>query len=232
MILSPSPSAPARNAAKPRPSSIKAKIKERILDAFGVQRRLPEGNGLLLTFDDGPDPETTPAVLHLLAEFGAKAVFFIVGNRIPKAPHVLARILAEGHSIGNHTYLHPLDRVPPLAAYYRDVKQCQAVIESHTGRRPILFRPPMGRLTLGSLVAPRLAGLRTMLWSVDVDDWTLRNETDSVAAGRRLAASAAPGDIVLLHDDNPCVLTVLETALPQLRTRRLDLGQALSGLKC
>jgi peptidoglycan/xylan/chitin deacetylase (PgdA/CDA1 family) len=136
---------------------------------------------------------------------------------------MLNRILAEGHLLGNHTFEHPLDRVPSLLGYYRDVLECQKVLQSTTGHRPDLFRPPLGTISVGSLVAPRLAGLRTLLWSIDVDDWKLRRSQDSVQAGRRLAETVRPGDVVLLHDDNPCTITLLETALPRLRERQLKL---------
>jgi peptidoglycan/xylan/chitin deacetylase (PgdA/CDA1 family) len=214
-------SAPQRR----RRLSIRAAARKWVLAAFGVRERLAESSGLLLTFDDGPDPEVTPAVLDLLAKYNARAVFFVVGNRIPRAPHMLSRILDEGHAIGNHTHRHPLDRIPRLAEYYRDVAKCQETLESITGQRPKLFRPPLGSVTLGSLLAPRLMGLRTLLWSIDVDDWKLRHDADAVQAGNRLAESAGPGDIVLLHDDNPCVVTLLETAFPRLCERRLTLDE-------
>ena len=208
--------------------SAKAAARKLVLSAFGAKERLAAEAGLLLTFDDGPDPDVTPAVLDLLARYDAKAVFFIVGNRIPRAPQMLSRILKEGHWIGNHTFRHPLGGTPSFIEYYRDVKNCQAVIESHIGQRPSLFRPPLGSLTFASLLAPRLAGLQTMLWSVDVDDWKLRRDDDAVRAGNRLAELAAPGDIVLLHDDNSCVVPLLETALPKLCDRQLDVTNALS----
>jgi peptidoglycan/xylan/chitin deacetylase (PgdA/CDA1 family) len=207
-----------------RKSSLKRFTRKCLLAACGITDRLPDEQGLLLTFDDGPDPRVTPAVLDLLAEYRARAVFFVVGNRIPKAPYLLRRILDEGHSIGNHTYFHPLNGIPRLREYYRDVRQCQTVLEAHTGVRPSLFRPPLGALTVASLIAPRMAGLRTMLWSVDVGDWGLRNHLDAPRAGERLAQAANPGDIVLLHDDNACVVTLLQVALPALRQRQLQLA--------
>jgi peptidoglycan/xylan/chitin deacetylase (PgdA/CDA1 family) len=191
---------------------------------------LAGARGLLLTFDDGPDPVVTPAVLDQLAKYDARAVFFIVGNRIQRAPHLLRRIVDEGHVIGNHSFRHPLDRNPGLMGYYRDLVECQSILESHTGRRPALFRPPLGSLTMGSLLAPRLAGLRTLLWSVDVEDWKLRRDEDAVRAGHRLAETAGPSDVVLLHDDNSCVVTLLKTALPRFRERQIDLGKALCQL--
>jgi peptidoglycan/xylan/chitin deacetylase (PgdA/CDA1 family) len=211
-------------------SPAKAAFKKLMLPVCGVNYRLPERRGLLLTFDDGPDPEVTPAVLDQLAMHGARAVFFIVGNRIHRAPHMLPRIIAEGHLIGNHTYRHWLDRVPGMMAYYHDVRECQSILKSYTGRRPTLFRPPLGSLTFGSLLAPRLAGLRTLLWSVDVEDWKLRHVDEAKRAGNQLAETTGPGDIVLLHDDNPCVVTLLKTALPRLHERHLDLGEGLRQL--
>jgi len=196
--------------------------------AFGAKSRVENDAGVLLTFDDGPDPDVTPAVLELLAKYDAKAVFFIVGNRILRAPHVLSEIVNAGHWIGNHSYRHPLDVTPSLFDYYRDVNECQMTIASLVGRRPVLFRPPRGSLTIGSLLAPRLAGLQTMLWSVNVDDWKLRHDDDAKQAGNRLAELASPGDIVLLHDDNPCVIPLLESALPRLRDRELKLNEALA----
>jgi peptidoglycan-N-acetylglucosamine deacetylase len=197
-------------------SILKTAARKTLLSAFGVTERLPPDRGILLTFDDGPHPDVTPDVLDLLAKYNAQSVFFVVGNRLSRAPHLLRRILAEGHSIGNHTFRHLLDSVPRLADYRRDIEQCQSLIETHTGSRPILFRPPLGAITPGSLIAPRMAGLRTMLWSVDINDWRLRHRSEAVEAGYRLAENVSQGDIVLLHDDNRCVIDVLETALPRL----------------
>jgi peptidoglycan/xylan/chitin deacetylase (PgdA/CDA1 family) len=86
-----------------------------------------------------------------------------------------------------------------------------------------MFRPPLGALTFASLIAPRMAGLHTVLWSVDVDDWTLRDHAKARETGERLSRIAKSGDIILLHDDNKCVVTALETALPRMRDRLLDL---------
>jgi peptidoglycan/xylan/chitin deacetylase (PgdA/CDA1 family) len=124
---------------------------------------LASARGLLLTFDDGPDPVVTSAVLDELAKYDARAVFLIDGNRIQRAPHLRRRIVDGGHVIGNHTFRHPRERNPGPMAYYRDVVECQSILQSHTGRRPALFRPQVGSLTMASLRALRLASLRTLL---------------------------------------------------------------------
>jgi peptidoglycan/xylan/chitin deacetylase (PgdA/CDA1 family) len=198
--------------------------------AFGRRRRLNEPGSVLLTFDDGPDPNVTPGVLDRLKAFEARAVFFVVGSRIPNAPHLLQRIVDEGHLLGNHTFMHQLDRDPDPVTYYRDVQKCQQAIAELVGQEPRLFRAPMGRSSAGALFAPRLLNLRQVLWSADSQDWRLRSAEGAAAAAERLCAEVSAGDIVLMHDDNPWVLTVLDTLLPHLRARGFDLGRAVSTL--
>ena len=203
-----------------RKLSLKTIARRLALQAFGAKEKLSSDAGILLTFDDGPDPNITPAVLDLLAKFETKAVFFIVGNRIPRAPHMLSRILADGHLIGNHTHQHPLDKTPAFFEYYRDVDRCQKEIEDRTGISPMLFRPPRGSVTLGSLLAPRLIGLQTLFWSLYTRDWTLRDKSTASELGRRLSAIARPDDIALFHDDNPCLVHLLRNFLPRLIERQ------------
>lgn len=206
----------ALNHARPRWNP-KQLLRRSLLAVAGVRQRISAEQGVLLTFDDGPDPEVTPQVLELLAEYNAKAIFFVVGSRIPRAPEMLDRIVAEGHTIGNHTFRHPLDGIPGFVDYYRDVRECQLAIKRKIGVEPRLFRPPLGALSSGGLLAPMMLGLTTLMWSVDVRDWTLRRSDDAVTAGEQLASQTRPGDVVLLHDDNRHVLRLLATALPQIR---------------
>ena len=102
------------------------------------------GNNILLTFDDGPHPEATPAVLDLLREHEARAIFFVVGNRIQRAPQMLLRILDEGHWLGNHSHTHPNDRRMPYREYLAELRKCQQVIHDITGTSPRFHRPPLG----------------------------------------------------------------------------------------
>lgn len=214
------------------------RVLKRVLPRAVAVQRLPRGtdNSLLLTFDDGPDPDVTPAVLDRLDAYGAKAVFFIVGSRVKRAPHLLAEIQRRGHRIGNHTYLHRRGYVLGssfnlrFAGYYRDLRRCQAVIEEHTGSRPRLFRPPGGRLTPLTLMVPKFLGLRCVIWSREVGDWQFRSPGQGAAGGEELLRRAQPGDIVLLHDDNPCVLDLLDVFLPGLRARRYDLASGINHL--
>jgi peptidoglycan/xylan/chitin deacetylase (PgdA/CDA1 family) len=177
----------------------------------------------------------TPAVLDRLDAYGAKAVFFIVGSRVKRAPHLLTEILKRGHRIGNHSYLHRSSYVLGsafnlrFAGYYRDLRRCQAVLEKHTGSVPELFRPPGGRLTLRNLVVPRCLGLRCVLWSQDAGDWRFRSPSEGTAGGEELLRKVGPGDIVLLHDIHPSVLDLLDVLLPGLQAHGYDLA---SGINC
>ena len=126
------------------------------------------GNSVLLTFDDGPHPEITPRVLNLLEKYGARAIFFVVGQRVLKAPYLLKRIQEQGHSIGNHTYSHSNTRQPWFLAYLFDLLRCEAIIAKHTENRPKFFRPVGGRISLTSLMIPRILGMRTINWSFSV----------------------------------------------------------------
>jgi len=191
-------------------------------------------DAVLLTFDDGPHPDSTPVVLELLKQYKARAIFFVVGKRIQRAPHMLKRILDEGHALGNHSYSHPLESQHWFGAYLRDLLKCQNAIEQFTNEKPKLFRPPLGTFSPTSLIAPRLLGLTTVLWSVKAGDWGLKNSDEARVLADRLSegliAKPARNDIVLMHDDHPYVGEILEVLLPQLAAQNCDLSSALDSI--
>ena len=205
-------------------NSTKKKIKD-ILPQRLVMSHLPKqaSNCILLTFDDGPHPETTQRVLKLLKEYSARAIFFVVGQRIEKASYLLKHIQEQGHIIGNHTYIHSDSRQPWLWAYFLDLLHCQAVIEKQTGNRPRLFRPAGGRISTASLLAPRLLGMRTVSWSLEANDWRCRTTQEAQQAAELLINKLKSGDIVLLHDDNPHILEILDIVLPLMRSQKINL---------
>jgi len=211
---------------------------KRVIPEAVVVRSLPReaANSVLLTFDDGPHPDITPAVLERLDHYNAKAVFFLIGRRIKRAPSVVPQILAKGHLVGNHSHLHrdryvlPSKGKPRFLEYYRDARRCQDVVERYAGQRPRLFRPPGGRLTPVTVLVPRLLGLRCVNWSREVADWSFRTSREARVGAARLATTIEPRDIVLLHDDNPCVLDLLDHLLPALAARALDLSSSTNYL--
>jgi peptidoglycan/xylan/chitin deacetylase (PgdA/CDA1 family) len=194
-------------------------------------------DAVLFTFDDGPHPDVTPAVLRLLREHRARAIFFVVGSRIERAPHLLRAILDEGHEIGNHSFSHPTERQPWLVPYYRDLVRCQERVAGLTGARPRFFRPPLGQLSVASVLAPRMLGMKTVLWSVDSGDWRLWDQDAEAARSEALRITEAlagrekRNEVVLMHDDHPHVVTVLEALLPELARRGCDLSSGLEWVR-
>ena len=179
-------------------------------------RRHAVGNRVELTFDDGPDPTHTPAILDRLGEFGVTATFFVLGTRVLKHPEIVERIVAEGHAVGNHTTTHPAwGPAAGVAPILRELRGCQEAVRGVTGVSPRLVRPPLGRVPPGFLLAARRLSLDVLNWSLDSGDWRCRSDDDAdVCAGETLRL-LRPGDVVLLHD-GPAALAVLSQLLPVL----------------
>ena len=220
----------------PGSAGLKAAVKG-LIPRWVVIRRLRQSTSrsILLTFDDGPHSEVTPAVLERLSAYDARAVFFVIGRRAKKLVPLLKRITASGHVIGNHSHLHRDRYVLPdlpqasFVSYYRDCARCQRVVAA-SGADARLFRPPGGRLTLTTMTVPKLLGLRCVTWSQEVKDWAFRHPDEARAGANQLLERVRPGDIVLLHDDNSNVIPMLDVMLPALRSRGYDLHNGVDRL--
>lgn len=165
-----------------------------------VSRGAKEGAAVALTFDDGPDPEVTPGVLELLRRHGIRATFFVTGLRAERHPELIEAILADGHSIGNHSYSHnPLLMLKGRETLRREVGAAQEVLQRF-GIVPLAFRPPVG-ITNSRLWRVLLEqGMFCVNFSCRAGD--MGNRKIRKLAGRLLCA-VGPGDIVLLHDVKP-----------------------------
>ena len=170
-----------------------------VCDALRLARRLPPGSrGVALTFDDGPHPEGTPALLDLLAEAGARATFFLVGEQVERWPRMAERIACEGHEVALHGYRHRnLLRVPPRALA-RDLDRGAAVLREATGQSPTLYRPPYGIFSPAALALVRRRGWRPLLWSRWGHDWRRRATPDRIA--HEVTHDLSDRDVLLLHD--------------------------------
>jgi len=212
--------------------SIRKKIKGMIPSNLLIQRLDHRAsNCVLLTFDDGPHPEVTPEVLKRLEKYEARAIFFIPGRRIEKAPYLLKIIQEQGHLIGNHTYIHSNGNQPWFFEYWRDLIRCQEIIEQHTKQKPILFRPAGGGVSFKTLLVPWFMGLKTVTWSLEVEDWRCRDINQAQQRGTNLVERLSSGDIILLHDDNPFVLTILDILLPTLQSKKSDISSGIKYLQ-
>lgn len=196
-------------------------------------RRLPpplDRNGLLLTFDDGPTPGVTEAVLERLERHGARAVFFMLGRHAARHPDLARAVAAAGHPVGNHSHDHDMSRWQAPWRWWTDLRRAGRALAAAGVPAPRFYRPPGGRITPLTVAGPPLLGLRTVLWSVDSDDWRDRDPAAARALGRRLAESVAPGDIVLCHDIRPANAMLLDELLPRLADRGLDLAGPAAAL--
>ena len=124
-----------------------------------------------LTFDDGPDPERTPALLDTLRALEVPATFFLLGNKVDAHPELAARIARDGHEIGNHTYSHPYLPLEAIAHGRAELAATDAAIERATGITPALARPPYGGRSPRNVRAIQRAGKRVVLWDVNSFDW-------------------------------------------------------------
>jgi len=172
-----------------------------------------------LTFDDGPDLHVTPRVLELLDRYGAKASFFCVGEKAARYPDLVRQIALRGHSIENHSYGHsPVFACFGLARMGREIERAQHTLGSITGKSPQFFRAPVGfRSPLLDFILVRY-GLRYVSWTRRGFDSVTPNPQKVLA---RLIARLNGGDVLLLHDSNPCVLDVLPPLLEELGRRNL-----------
>jgi len=172
----------------------------RLAVAYGIELRLPATDRVALTFDDGPHPQGTPAVLEELARRDAHATFFLVGEQVARNPALAREIVAAGHEVAVHGYRHTLllrRRVGEVAA---DLERAVALVAEATGDSPSLYRPPYGVFSSGGLVHVRARGWRPLLWSRWGRDWERRATPSSIA--RRVTQGLRAGDVVLLHDSD------------------------------
>lgn len=189
---------------------------------FGPVGTHCDGAGVWLTIDDGPDPGTTPRLLELLDKHGAKATFFVIGEKVERHPELTREIVARGHQLGNHTLGHP------SASFWgggpgrtrREIEGGSRVIEKVAGVVPRWFRAPVGHSNYFTHPVTGEAGMRVIGWTRrGLDGVSL----DVPAVLRRLTRGMRRGDILVIHDARPAAGQVLEGLLERI---------AEAGLRC
>lgn len=154
--------------------------------------------GVALTFDDGPHPDGTPAILEVLARAGHKATFFMIGEQVERRPELAREVVEQGHAIALHGYRHRLQLRLTPAQLEGDIARGLEAITSATATQPLFHRPPYGIYSAAGLTAARSAGLSPILWSRWGKDW--RKFTTPERIARRATRRIAPADVILLHD--------------------------------
>jgi peptidoglycan/xylan/chitin deacetylase (PgdA/CDA1 family) len=152
-----------------------------------------------LTFDDGPDPASTPHFLSLLEEYDVRATFFILGRHIGDG-RLLRAMAEQGHEIGIHGWDHTATVARPRRRLADELRRTRSRAEDLIGREVRWYRPPYGVLTRGALSAADAAGLEVVLWSAWGRDWTRRATPHSIR--HVVTGQIRPGGTVLLHDSD------------------------------
>ncbi len=164
--------------------------------------------GIALTFDDGPHPEHTPRLLDELARFQIRATFFVVGQAVACFPHLAKRMIAEGHTLGCHTYTHSEPAETSARTLMDEVVRSLALIEDLTSQRVTLFRPPKGKLSLAKTLGLWELQQTIVLWNCDPRDY----RADPLQGIQPWVLEYRPerGDILLMHDTHPHCIDSIE----------------------
>lgn len=186
----------------------------------GLVRMVPaKGTPLVaLTFDDGPWPVQTEAVLAILADRDVPATFFMLGSCVERMPAATRAVASAGHAIGNHTYWHVrLDDATPAAIEW-EIRSTNRAVERVTGTRPRWLRPPCGSLDAEAVGSIASSGMACALWTVDPQDW--RGDKSAEAIADAVVGSVRPGAVVVLHDgggDRAATIAALPVIIDRLR---------------
>lgn len=176
---------------------LKGLAPDRLLSLLGVHCVDTPEHVLALTYDDGPDPSTTPGVLDVLEHKEERATFFVLAEPAAQHPHITRRIVEEGHEVALHGMNHrSLLSMSPVDAL-RSIRQARAIVEDVIGQEITLFRPPYGSFTVRQGWDIHRLGLKIALWSGDAFDWVDDHES---AVAARATEAIFPGAILLLHD--------------------------------
>ncbi len=172
-----------------------------------------EKKSVLMTFDDGPIPETTPKIIKILNDFNAKATFFCLGKNVEKHPDLFELIKQNGHSVGNHTHNHKNGWKTPNPEYFDDIKKADKYINSN------LFRPPYGRIKPSQIKFLKRK-YKIVMWDVVAGDFD--SNISSEKCYSNVMNNVENGSVIVFHDSLKAkgrVLEVLPRVLSELRNR-------------
>jgi peptidoglycan/xylan/chitin deacetylase (PgdA/CDA1 family) len=220
-------------------TALAANVAPSLTRAPSVRRRLPRLNGdgdpgrVALTFDDGPDPDSTPQFLACLERLEVRATFFLLGVMVQAAPTLARELVARGHEVAVHGWDHRSLALRGPASTRRQIEDGAAIVADEAGQAPTWWRPPYGVLTTAGLLSARHAGLTPVLWGSWGRDWRATATATTVTAD--VATGFRPGSTVLLHDSSctsaPGSWRSALAALPELVHRWRDEGLTVGPLR-
>jgi len=189
----------------------------------------PKEPVLYLTFDAGYENGYTAQILDVLKAHGVPAAFFLVGNYLEKEPALVQRMVAEGHTVGNHTWSHPdMSAISDKAAFSKELEKVETKFHEITGQAlPKFYRPPQGNYSEDNLKLAKELGYKTVFWSLAYADWDNHNQPSAEEAFSKLIPRVHNGAVVLLHSTSKTNAAILD----ELLTRWEDLGYRFASLE-
>ena len=186
-------------------------------------------NTIYLTFDCGYENGNTEPILDALKKHDVKATFFVVGNFLETSPEIVKRMIAEGHTVGNHTYHHlDMSSISSMDAFKKETQDVENLFEQITGT-PItkFYRPPQGKYNIENLKMAQELGYHTFFWSLAYVDWNVDAQPSHEEAFSKLTGRIHPGAVVLLHNTSKTNGEILD----ELLTKWEEMGYTFGKLE-
>lgn len=198
--------------------------------------RVRRTGGVCLTFDDGPEPRSTPRILRLLEDAGAKATFFLLGQQVERYPELVRQIVAAGSEVGEHGQGHRHAWKTGPLAYWRDLQQGRRSVAEALGASEVrVYRPAFGEMNLLTLMYLALGRRQLVMWNVNPRDFEQESGAEVAA---RVIKLLEPGSIILFHDgradapgDPEVTVEAVRLVLAEARRRGLRLVTASEAMK-
>ena len=189
----------------------------------------PEEKNIYLTFDCGYENGNTPAILDALKKHQVSATFFVVGNFVKDNPELIQRMLAEGHTVGNHTMHHPdMSKISDISSFQKEMEELEVLFREVTGQEiSAYYRPPQGKYSRENLQMAKELGYRTFFWSLAYVDWYEEKQPSKEEAFEKLLGRIHPGAIVLLHNTSSTNAEILD----ELLTKWEEMGYSFGVLE-
>jgi len=189
----------------------------------------PDEKVIYLTFDCGYENGNTGAILDALKKHNAPATFFVVGHYVESAPDMIKRMIAEGHTVGNHTYHHPdMSAISNLSDFQKEMDDVANAFKELTGQdMSMYYRPPQGKYSTNNLNMAKQLGYATFFWSLAYVDWNVDKQPSHEEAFEKLTGRVHPGAVVLLHNTSKTNGEILD----ELLTKWEEMGYTFGTLE-
>lgn len=184
---------------------------------------------IYLTFDCGYENGNTPAILEALKKHQVPATFFVVGNFVADQPELIKQMLADGHTVGNHTSHHPdMSKISDFASFQKEMTELEDAFRNATGQEiSKYYRPPQGKYSENNLKMAQQLGYRTFFWSLAYVDWYENDQPTKEEAFEKLLGRIHPGAVVLLHNTSSTNGAILD----ELLTKWEEMGYTFGKLE-